>query len=202
MMLRTQSVLPRVLGKWVSQVAASVGATLVATAIYAALPKPVPVDAPKPELTSGGKFAARAVTPAAYDGLDTMPLPKVTPLVAVAPAEPSAGAAIVHHALWEAPAPLVLAPDHSVRAARPAHAAARIDIRRAVPAEPHPAVAAVPGPVIASAEVPAHDDGLIQSIPKVLPHILPMTLSGLHQAWSATTSAGGALVAHVVPQIP
>ena len=62
-MLRTTSVLPKSVLKWVSQVAASLGAALSATLIWSAVPHPGAAPAPQPELTSGGKFAARAVGP-------------------------------------------------------------------------------------------------------------------------------------------
>ena len=205
-MLRNQSILPRTLAKWVSQVAASVGATLVATAIFAALPKPAPVDAPRPELTSGGKFAARATPPVAYDGLDRMPLPQVTPAVAAVIVGSGSGAPLgagaVRRASWETPAPLDLSPDRAGHGAKPVRSAARVDIRRAVPAEHHGAVAAETGPVIASASEPENRETLMQSIPKVLPRILPVALSGIEQAWAVTESTSGALMAHVVPQIP
>ncbi len=205
-MLRTQSILPRTLAKWVSQVAASVGATLVATAIYAALPKPAPVDAPRPELTSGGKFAARAAPPVAYDGLDRMPLPQVTPVVAAVTlgsgSEPSLGAGVVRRVSWETPVPLDLSPDRAGHIAKPARSAARVDIRRAVPAEHHAPAAAETGPVIASASEPENHDSLIQSLPRVLPRLLPAALSGIEQAWAVTASTSGSLMAHVVPQIP
>ncbi len=74
--------LPRSVMTWVSQVSVSVGATLIATMIYGALPKvTIPQLEPAPEMTSGGKFAARALppdAPQAFDGLDTMPLPQTT----------------------------------------------------------------------------------------------------------------------------
>jgi len=88
-MMRTTSGLPRSVGKWVSQVSASAGATLVAMMVYGALPKAATPPAPRPEMTSGGKFAARVAhaSSEAYDGLDTMPLPH---LAAPAPAAPAA----------------------------------------------------------------------------------------------------------------
>ncbi len=203
-MLRTQSILPRTLAKWLSQVAASVGATLVATAIYAALPKPAPVDAPQPELTSGGKFAARATPPVAYDGLDRMPLPQVTPVI---PADTLASDAalagtMLRRTSWEPPAPLDLTPDRAGHGLKPVRSAARVDIRRAVPAEHHAPVAVATGPVIASSGEPESRDTLIQSLPKVLPRVLPTALSGIEQAWTYTASAGGSLMAHVAPLIP
>ena len=73
--------LPRSVMTWASQVSVSVGATLIAAMIYGALPRvTIPQLEPAPELTSGGKFAARALAPEprqAFDGLDTMPLPRV-----------------------------------------------------------------------------------------------------------------------------
>lgn len=215
-MLRTGSVLPRSLVRWASQVAASLGATLVASMIYAALPKPVSSDAaaPRPQLTSGGKFAARVDSPVAYDGLDTMPLPRLTPATVQAAADPSPaeapGGGSLHRAVWDMPPPFVPGPDRLTRTARPAHAAPRPEPRRAA-AEPR-VVAAVAASVSGEDRDGAEGgDGLLprifsQSLPKsfskTLPEFLPAIASGARDAWTLAASAGGSLVSRVVPQIP
>ena len=132
-MLRTTSGLSRSVLKWVSQVAASLGATLSATLIWSAVPHPGAGPAPRPELTSGGKFSARAVEPVAYDGLDTMPLPRVVPLPLVAPplarfvamSPDAASSPILHRASWEEGTPA----ERTARAARPARAPLRAEAR-------------------------------------------------------------------------
>ena len=196
-MLHMTSGLSRSVMRWLSQVTASVGATLVATMIYAALPKSVAADGPPPppELTSGGKFAARALPPSADDGLDTMPLPHVAPVLApVLPAlleTPPPGAAL-HRAGWDGAASPALPPDRSARAGKPPRAASRAEPRRVavVPAEPTP-----------SAANPEAGREAASSL-DLVPGLMPRVLSTARAAWSFTTSAGGTLMARVVPQIP
>lgn len=213
-MLHTRSGLPRSLATWVSQVAASVGATLVASLIYAALPRPVPMDAAAPpELTSGGKFAARAVGPVAYDGLDAMPLPRMAPLAIPAdtPAAETAGSpASLHRAAWDAPAPSVPGPERVARTGRSARAAPRPEPRHAAAAEPRAAAAAAaPGATASADRGDAVDGGdgvwprvLPTLLPTLLPGILPALASGARDAWTRAASAGGSLVSRVVPQVP
>lgn len=208
-MLRTTSVLPKSVLKWVSQVAASLGATLSATLIWSAVPHPGAAPAPQPELTTGGKFAARAVGPVAFDGLDTMPLPHVAPSPArfVAPSVEPAPSAMLHAAAWDE-----AAPSQAPRPVRPVRSAQRAPLRADAPraeavhgeprhAEqaPHPA-AAVPAQVAAEPEA---DGGLLKAvIPSALPRILPSIVSTARSAWTVTASAGDTLMSHVVPLIP
>ena len=59
-MLRTRLDFSRMAGRLLLQVAASVTATLIGSAIFATLPKISPrADLPTVELTTGGKYAAR-----------------------------------------------------------------------------------------------------------------------------------------------
>lgn len=213
-MLRTTSVLPKSVLKWVSQVSASLGATLSATLIWSAVPHCGAAPAPQPALTSGGKFAARAVGPAALDGLDTMPLPHVAPSPArfVAPGVEHAPAATLHAAAWDEAAPL---PPEMGRPVRPARTAQRAPARAEAPraeagrgeprrVEPAPRVAAASVRVpTASEPEPEADGGLLRGvIPSALPRILPSLVSTARSAWSVTASAGDTLMTHVVPLIP
>lgn len=197
-MLRMRSGLPRIAAKWAAQVAASVGATMVASLIYTALPRPALPDAPvpRPALTSGGKFAARAIVPVAYDGLDAMPLPQVTALPA----------RLVTLPAWETPTAAAV----ERRAQKPVRAPLRAEGRRgAAPSDvpPRPATVAVVTAVEpvtpARAEAGGDDEGFMPAIlPKVLPGLLPGVVSTARAAWSLTASASESLVARVVPQIP
>ncbi len=203
-MLRTTSGLSRPVLKWVSQVTASLGATLSATLIWSAVPHPGAVPAPSPELTSGGKFAARAIQPTAYDGLDTMPLPHVVPAPArfVAPSIEAASPAILHRASWDEATPLPSAPERAGHAGRPVpHAPPRAEARRA---EPSPRAAAMAEAVTEAREPDAEaDEGVLHRvIPSSLPRILPSILATAQDAWTVTASGADLLVAHVVPRIP
>lgn len=209
MRLRTTSGLSRSVAGWARQVTVSLGATLSATLIWSAVPHPSAAPAPPPELTTGGKFAARALHEIAYDGLDAMPLPHVAPArFAVAPAfaaerpasaaDRTAPAATPHRALWDDAATASPA-----RAARQARGPARAEARRVEPV-PHGPVA-----VVAPAEAPAPapegkaDDGLLGHFtPSALPDVLPALASTARSAWTVTAEAGGALMARVIPQIP
>lgn len=202
-MLRTTSGLSRPVLKWVSQVTVSLGATLSATLIWSVVPHPGATPATKLELTSGGKFAARAVQPIAYDGLDTMPLPHLAPPPARFVALPvdAAPTALLHGASWDEAAPPVPA-ERSGRAARPAHPVSRVEPRRIEPSPRSTTVAAaVP---VAEATDPEKTDGgfLHRVIPSSLPRILPSIVSTARDAWTVTASAGDTLVSHVMPQIP
>ena len=213
-MLRTTSALPHPVVRWMGQVAASVGATLVASLIYSALPRPAPPEPARPELTSGGKFAARAIEPAAFDGLDTMPLPRVAPQpvqagVLPATAAPATAApaeappAIRRVALDSAALP---GPERPARAARGTHGPAKAEARRSGGAEPAPqAVITAATPREAAAE--ASDGGFVQALlPRVLPTawpaVLPKVVSTARAAWTVTASAGESLVDRVVPLMP
>lgn len=221
MMLRNGSVLPRSLVKWASQVAASLGATLAASMIYAALPKAVSSDAaaPRPELTSGGKFAARVVDPVAYDGLDTMPLPRLTPAAVQAAADRASaeapGGVSLHRDAWDIPAPSVPGPDRLTRTAPSAHAATRPQPRRAAAAETRVVVAAAAAAsVTISGEERDGAEGGDGLLPRILSQTLPKSLSeslsaippgigsGARAAWALAASAGGSLVSRVVPSVP
>lgn len=208
-MLRTRSGLSGSVVKWAAQVVASVGATLLATLIYSALPKVALPEAPPrtaadrsevlSELTSGGKFAARAVRPAApqaADGPDVVALPLVASMaIPVAfPVLPTSGSGVatstptvqLRQAAWDA-----AAPERSTRPARPSHAPARAEPKRAS-AEPAPrAPATVTSPSVGPASDVNDDGGFI-----------PTVLSAARGAWSLTASAGGSLMARVMPQIP
>lgn len=196
-MLRTTSGLSRPVLKWVSQVAASLGATLSATLIWSMVPHPGAVPAAPAEMTSGGKFAARAIEPAAYDGLDTMPLPHVAPPPArfVASAAELAPPAILRRVAWDEAAPV----ERPARAARPARPPVRSEARRPepVPRAAPVAVAEAPGPR------PEAEEGFLHRvIPSALPRLLPAIASTARDAWTVTASAGDALVSRVVPQVP
>ncbi|WP_237476738.1 hypothetical protein [Lichenibacterium dinghuense] len=195
-MLRRSSGLSRPVLKWVSQVAASLGATLSATLIWSAVPHPGAAPAAQPELTSGGKFAARAIQPVAYDGLDTMPLPRVAPaparFVAASFEAPPAFDAAPRRPAGEA------APAAERRAAHAARPAPRAEARRAEPA-PSAAIVTAATPVAA----PEPEEGFLHRvIPSSLPSVVPTIASTAREAWSATASAGDALVSHIVPRMP
>lgn len=196
-MVRMTSGLSRPLLRWSSQVAGSLAATLAATLVWSVVPHPGAVPAVRPELTSGGKFAARAIQPIAYDGLDTMPLPHVAPPPArfvVTAAEP-APPAILHRASWDEAAPA----ERPARVVRPAHLPVRADARRPEPV-PHAAPAAVvPDP---EPKAEAEEGVLHRVIPSALPQLLPGIASTARSAWTVTASAGDALVSRVVPLIP
>ena len=194
---------------WVSQVSVSVGATLIATMIYGALPKvTIPQLEPAPELTSGGKFAARALPPDApqvFDGLDTMPLPRVAVSDSVLPAAFVTTAAQSDAATPPFAAPAAGVPaagplrrivgdggpiERPIRAAKTVHLPQRADAKH--PARLVTAEAAAPIAQVSSDEPTATtDDGL-----------LPKVMSTARGAWAVTASASDALLAHVIPQIP
>ncbi len=219
-MLRMKSGLPRSLAKWVAQVAASVGATLVASLIYSAVPRPAATEAaaPRPELTSGGKFAARAVLPEAgdlmaNDGLDTMPLPRLAPMpvqaasAPVAPAgAPVEGAAAIRRVAWDGAAPFAPMPERAARAVKTGRAPLRAEARRAAPlAEPAPRPVTAVAAVVAEARVEEarDEEGFVpRLLPRVLPSVLPKVVSTAKAAWTVTAAAGVSLVDRVVPQIP
>ena len=199
-MLRMSSGLSKPLFRWVSQVTASLGATLAATLIWAAVPHPGAAPGAAPELTSGGKFAARAIEPIAYDGLDTMPLPHIASLPAhlAAVAVEGAPAPVVHRASWEASVPL--APTLDRIQAHVPRVSVRAEARRVEPAQ-HLAIVPI---VVASERSPEvqEDTGLLHRLlPTALPHVLPGIVATARDAWSVTASAGSTLVAHVVPTL-
>ena len=225
-MLRTTSVLPHSVVRWMGQVAASVGATLVASLIYSALSRPALPEAARPELTSGGKFAVRAIEPAAFDGLDTMPLPQVAPRpvqaailpapvlpapvlpapVLPTPASPAEFPPAIRRVAFDAAAPL--APERPARAARGARGPARVEARRGGGAEPaSQAVITAATPREAVADEATSEGGFVQALlPRVLPTawpaVLPRVVSTARAAWTVTASAGESLVDRVVPQMP
>ncbi len=223
--------LRRSVTKWVSQVSVSVGATLVATMIYGALPKiTVPQFEPAPVLTSGGKFAARALppdAPQAFDGLDTMPLPRVAVPTSVLPVALFVGATQATAAGLQAPRPQVAELQAaSTSAGTPAGASPLPEAARHVLASGAPARgASVEAPVrsvkalhlplradarhptrvvVAEAATPDPIAQVSSSMPDAPADqgLLPKMMSSARGAWSITASAGDALLAHVVPQIP
>ena len=203
-MLRRTSVLPHSVARWMGQVVASIGATLVATLIYSALPRPVLPEPARPELTSGGKFAVRAVEPAAYDGLDVMPLPHVAPRAVQAALAPAEAPPAIRRIAFDAAAPLVLVPERPARAVRPAHGPAKAEARRGGGIEPAPqAVITAATPREAVADEAAREGGFLQAIlPIAWPAVLPKVVSTARTAWTVTASAGESLVDRVVPQMP
>lgn len=206
-MLRTRSALPHSVVRWTGQVAASIGATLVASLLYSALPRPAPPEAARPELTSGGKFAARAVEPAALDGLDVMPLPHVAPRPVQAAVLSAEVPPAIRRVAFDAAAPLVLAPERPARAARLARAPARTEPRRAGAPAPAPAPQAVITAAAPHEATTAGEGGFVQALlPEALqgtwPAVLPRVVSTARAAWTMTASAGGSLVDRVVPQMP
>ena len=205
--------LPRSVMTWVSQVSVSVGATLIATMIYGALPKvAVPQFEAPPEMTSGGKFAARALPPVAlqaFDGLDTMPLPHVT----VADPAVTAGVFTVSARGDAAVAPIVGSPvagsasaepmrrivgdggpamERLAKPAKAPHPPLRADAKRAARLMTAQAVVSEPvAQVLSDEPATKAEDGW-----------LPKAMSTARTAWAVTASASDSLLAHVVPQIP
>jgi len=214
-MVRTTSGLPRSLGKWVSQVSASAGATLIATMIYGALPRPAaPPPAPRPEMTSGGKFAARVDhAPSDADGgLDTMPLPHVaahpTPaafLVVPVSAEVSGFGGADEPAAAGQPSPaghadkgawvgavLPRDQDRGLRTARIAKSATRSEAKAAAaPAASEPPARMPAGAVAIT--LPAPD------VAQAAGGLLTGAMSTARDAWTFTASTSGALVSHLIP---
>lgn len=182
-MLRRTFGLSRPLARWLSQVSASLGATLAATAIYAALPKPAsPPVSPQPEMTSGGKFAARLPVPLAYDGLDTMPLPHVSPGIDLVPAE-LPGPIVPRRAAWDG-----AANERPARVAKPIRQVARVEHRQAPTPSPSLQTVADPAPSAATAS------------PGWMPRALSTAEEVVTGAWSLTASAGSAVSSRVLPQ--
>lgn len=218
--------LPRSVMTWVSQVSVSVGATLVATMIYGALPRAtVPRLEPAPEMTSGGKFAARALPPDALQasgGLDTMPSPRMAVPTAVLPTA----------VLTSATQPAVVAPWTAGRPAAPTVSGLAVagspvlePLRRVlgdggptggVPVErPVRAVKALRPPLRAEAKHAARvvvadiaTPEPVEQVPSSEPvaktddGVLATMMSRARGALSVTASASDALLAHVMPQIP
>ena len=205
--------LPRSVMTWVSQVSVSVGATLIATMIYGALPKVAvsPFESP-PEMTSGGKFAARALPPAAlqaFDGLDTMPLPHVAVpdpalpagfFATSAPADaaimPTAGLPSIDPAAAGSMRRIVgdggLSIARPVKDAKAPHPLLRADAKRSARSGLTQAAASEPVAQVLSEEPATKtEDGW-----------LPKAMSTARTAWAVTSSASDSLLAHVVPQIP
>jgi len=215
-MMRKTSGLPRSVGKWVSQVSASAGATLVAILVYGALPRAAAPPPPRPEMTSGGKFAARVAhaSSEANDGLDTMPLPHLA-APAPAPAAPAAFLLAPVPADMAEPAdaaqpvasgqpplsgqPLSTGRVHQTAwdgaiAPKSARLAARSDVRPA--AAPSSPASRVPTGDSGAMAMPAPDltqgaDGLLAG-----------AMSTARNAWAFTASASGALVSRLTTLTP
>ncbi len=181
-MLHTRNALPALAGKLLYQVAASVTATLIAAAVFSALPKASGPAAPTAAaLTSGGKFAARV--PGAGDaGIGTAemltPLPVLT-MVATRPFDLDPGA--------DAPADVAGSLEAVAKPIRPRpHAPPRAE--RSRPADVA-TVAPSPRPsLMAVADTPREEDG-----------VMPKITSSAHALWSLTTAAGGSLLSHLMP---
>ncbi len=213
-MMRKTSGLPRSVGKWVSQVSASAGATLVAMMVYGALSKAAAPPAPRPEMTSGGKFAARVAhaSSEAYDGLDTMPLPH---LAAPAPAAPAAFLLAPVPAGMAEPAdaaqpvasgqpPLSGQPLSTGRVHQAAWDGAIVpkSARSAARSEARPAAA----PSAPVSRVPTGDSGAMAMPAPDLTHgadgLLAGAMSTARTAWDVTASASGALVSRLTTLTP
>ena len=198
------SAVSRSVSRWAFQVSTSLGATLVAALIVQSLPRLQPeAPAPAPELTSGGKFAARVASARAYDGLDSMPLPHVDAPRVDAPAT------IVPAAFFIAPANLAAigaalpqpAVDGSsvrerAKPARLAHAPTRAEARRIGAAAD---VTAAPAGTSDATIADASDDGLIRQIASKTRQVWSGTSATTREVWTATASAGSSLVSRLVP---
>jgi len=217
-MMRKTSGLPRSVGKWVSQVSASAGATLVAMMVYGALSKaagPAP-PAPRPEMTSGGKFAARVAhaSSEAYDGLDTMPLPHLA-APAPAPAAPAAFLLAPVPAGMAEPAdaaqpvasgqpPLSGQPLSTGRVHQAAWDGAIVlkSARSAARSEARPAAA----PSAPVSRVPTGDSGAMAmpapDLTQGADGLLAGAMSTARNAWDVTASASGALVSRLTTLTP
>jgi len=210
-MMRTTSGLPRSVGKWVSQVSASAGATLVAMMVYGALSKAAAPPAPRPEMTSGGKFAARVAhaSSEAYDGLDTMPLPH---LAAPAPTAPAAFLLAPVPARMAEPAdaaqpvasgqpPLSGQPLSTGRVHQAAWDGAIVpkSARSAARSEARPVSAPV-------SRVPTGDSGAMAmpapDLAQGADGLLAGAMSTARNAWDVTASASGALVSRLTTLTP
>ncbi len=210
-MMRKTSGLPRSVG-WVSQVSASAGATLVAMMVYGALSKAAAPPAPRPEMTSGGKFAARVAhaSSKAYDGLDTMPLPHLAApaapaafLLAPVPAglaEPADAAQPVASGQPPLPGqPLSTARVHQAAwdgaiVSKSARSAARSEARPA--AAPSAPVSRVPTGDSGAMAMPAPD------VTQGVDGLLAGAMLTARNAWDVTASASGALVSRLTTLTP
>ena len=192
--------------RWAFQASASLGATLIAALIVQALPRAVPeIPRLSPELTSGGKFAARIASARAYDGLDTMPLPRLDPAVGDQP--PIVPAAFLTISSSD-PAGLGAAPRQPTsdglvirertKTARVARGSSRAEARRTrgptdAPVELHDTTA----PAVATVE--PSEDGLLRQVVTRTSQVLSGTSATTRDAWTATASVGSSLVSRLIP---
>ena len=209
-MINWSSGLSRSASRWAFQVSTSLGATLIAALIVQSLPRAMPAaPAPAPELTSGGKFAARVASARAYDGLDKMPLPHVEALrvdppaafvpaafLASSPADLGALGAVLRQSAGDPPS----VRDHA-KPARLARASVHTEARRT--AAPGSAAAASPSTrdgvsgEIATAD--AADDGLLHRVASKTRAVWSSTSATTQSAWTATASIGSSLVSRLIP---
>ncbi len=213
-MVRTMSGLPRSMGKWVSQVSALAGATLVATMIYGALPRPAaPPSAPRPEMTSGGKFAARVdhASADADDGLGTMPLPYSAAhpapaafLMAPVPAEVSGSGSAVEPVAASRPIPAGQIDGEAWIGAFPRYQDGRLGTVRTARAAARSEAKAAAAPAASELPVPVPAGAVAATLPPpdvdpTAGSLLTGAMSTVRNAWTFTASTSGALASHLIP---
>ena len=202
--------LSRSASRWAFQVSASLGATLIAALIVQSLPRAMPeVPAPAPELTSGGKFAARAAAARAYDGLDTMPLPHVDVPNAEPPATVVPAAFLTSTptdlaglgAMLRQPAVDGPITREHAKPARLAHAPVRTEARRTAASVgmSHAPTDGRDGTSTGATIAEAAEGGLLHQVASTTRQVWSSTSTTTRDAWSATASVGSSLVSRLIP---
>lgn len=188
-MLRRQTT--RRAARWLFQIGASVTATVIASALFAIMPKPwAAPEASVIERTSGGKFAARVAT-GALTSEDVAPQAALLPRLAFAP-DRTPLATFALDATWnDSPA----TPSKPVAEERPA----RIHMPASLRAETHRVAEIVSAPfgrqtvtagrAAIDAGQTSSDDGLVHTL-----------LGSARSIWSESVSVGGSLMTHLLPQ--
>ena len=196
-MLRTRVTFTGSALKVVCQVGASVATTLIASMIFAALPKAtVPADRPAAELTSGGKFAAR-IPGAEMEARGGAERAAALPILAEAPAQAIALSAA--NAAWdEAGKPVQ--PAALGEPVRPRlHLPARGDVRRSSDAGAGEAKRSAGLVAVALPSGPATSASVDIAPTRAEDGVLPRVAASVRSLWSITSSAGGSLLSRIVP---
>ena len=194
-MLRTRMAFPAMALRLVCQVGASVAATLIASVIFAGLPKPtVPANQPVAELTSGGKFAARitGAESAASESQAAAGQRAAPPVMATAPADAVPLSAV--DTAWSDPREQPV----FERPARPRlHLPTRGDARRSSGADTGGKPVGIVAAVLASK--PATSAVIEVGATKADDGMMPRIVSSARSLWAMTASAGGSLLSRIVP---
>ncbi len=197
-MLRTRMALTGMALRVVCQVGASVAATLIATVIFAALPKAtIPVDRPAAELTSGGKFAARVAGAETSQGQSTVEQRAALPVMAEAPTQ-AVALSVVAAAWGDTAKPL-----SPVSIDKPARSRLRLPLRTEARGSADAGAGNPKRPaemaVAALGSKPTTGASLEGAGPRAEDGMVPRITSSARFLWSMASSAGGSLLSRIIP---